>query len=296
MIDFNEMVMFARVVECGGFLSTSKKFGIPKSTLSRRISNLEKRLNVRLIQRSTRNLMVTDIGKEYYQYCLQMISTAEKAECLIINKSEKPTGKIKLTCSNILLDLGLTEVLAKFMLQYPKVSLHVKIFNRNVDIISEGYDLSLKLIADEPKNSNLVMRRICAVPTAFMVAPSATIQYQSINTPEDLSSLPTVGWLSTHLQAAWTFQQADREVKINNESRMVCDDIRLIKESIVKGVGVGCLPLKLARQELLDGSLKTLLDDWTLEQHKIVAFYPSRQGLPPSVRALIDFIVDELAE
>ena len=77
---------------------------------------------------------------------------------------------------------------------------------------------------------------------------------------------------------------------------MVCDDIRLIKESIVKGVGVGCLPLKLARQELLDGSLKTLLDDWTLEQHKIVAFYPSRQGLPPSVRALIDFIVDELAE
>lgn len=296
MIDFNEMVMFAKVIECGGFLSASKKFGIPKSTLSRKISNLEKRLNVRLIQRSTRRLMITDIGREYYQYCLQMMIAAEKAENSIINQSEKTVGTVKLTCSNILMDLGLAGVLTNFMRQYPRVNLHVKIFNREVDIISEGYDLSLKLLTEDPKNSSLVMRKICHVPTALMINPAENINYQEINVPEDLANVPTVGWLSAYLQAAWTFQRADHEVKINSDSRMICDDIRLIKEAIIKGIGVGCLPLRLAHQELSDGRLITILDDWTLEQPEIVAFYPSRQGLPPAVRALIDFIVEELAD
>ncbi|CAI0925016.1 LysR substrate-binding domain-containing protein [Serratia entomophila] len=293
MIDFNEMLMFARVVECGGFLAASKKFGIPKSTLSRKISNLEQRLNVRLIQRSTRKIMITDIGREYYQYCLQMISSAEEAESIIINKSDKPTGKIRLTCSNVLMDLDFSAILAKFMLRYPRVSLHVKIFNRDVDIIAEGYDLSLKIVTNEAKSSNLIMRSIFPLPSAFMISPSAIDRYPLLNKPDDLSKVPTVAWLSSHIPAGWTFRQADREVKITHDPRLACDDIRLIKAALVRGVGVGCLPLKLAARELAQGSLKTIFDDWALETHKIVAIYPTRQGLLPSVRALIDFIIDE---
>ncbi|ETX45341.1 hypothetical protein P805_01627 [Serratia marcescens BIDMC 44] len=292
MIDFNEMFMFAKVVECGGFLAASKKFGISKSMLSRKISNLEKRLNVRLIQRSTRKIMITDIGKEYYRYCIKMLTAAEEADNFIINKIEKPTGKIRITCSNMLIDLGLPAILTQFMLQYPEVSLHVKIFNRDVDIIAEGYDISLKIVTDVPKNSNLVMRTICTIPSAFMVSASAFDKY-SLSKPADLSKVPTLGWLSSHVQANWTFRQAKREIKINSDPCLVCDDIRLIKDALVGGVGVGFLPLALAEQELMAGSLKTVFDDWSVEAHKIVAIYPTRQGLPPAVRVLIDFIVDE---
>jgi DNA-binding transcriptional LysR family regulator len=222
-----------------------------------------------------------------------MISSAEEAENIIIKKSEKPTGKIRLTCSNLLMDLDLSAILAKFMLQYSRVSLHVKILNRDVDIIAEGYDLALKVVPNEAKSSNLIMRSICPLPSAFMISPSAIEKYPLLNKPEDLSKVPIVVWLSSHTPAGWTFRQADREVRITNDPRLACDDIRLIKSALVRGIGVGYLPLKLAAQELAEGSLKTIFDDWTLETHKIVAIYPTRQGLPPSVRALIDFIIDE---
>lgn len=295
MIDFNEMFMFAKVIECGGFLAASKKFGIPKSTLSRKISALEQRLNVRLIQRSTRNIMITEIGKEYYQHCVQMIAAAEKAESLINNKSDQPTGKIRMTCPNILMDLGLSKTLARFMLKYPDVLLHVKIFNRDVDIIAEGYDISFQCMGKRSKSSNLVMRRIASVSPSFMLNPSGRVKPNQIKKPTDLYGMPTVGWLSSHLQSAWTFSKEGREVKISNESCLVCDDIRLIKEAILSGRGIGCLPLELVRQEMIDGTLTTLLNDWQLEPRKIVALYPSRQGLPPAVRALIDFIVEDFS-
>ncbi|HFJ8953931.1 TPA: LysR substrate-binding domain-containing protein [Serratia liquefaciens] len=296
MIDFNEMFMFAKVIECGGFLAASKKFGIPKSTLSRKISALEQRLNVRLIQRSTRNIMITEIGKEYYQYCVQMIAAAEKAESLINNKSDQPTGKIRITCPTILMDLGLSKTLAKFMQAYPEVVLQVKIFNRDVDIIAEGYDISFQLMGKESKNSNLIMRKIADISSSFMLNPAGRIHPNQVQEPSDLHQLPTVGWLSSHFQSAWTFNKEGREVKISNESCLVCDDIRLLKEAILCGRATGCLPLKLASQEIHDGTLTTVLNDWQLEPRKIVAIYPSRQGLLPAVRALIDFVVEDFAQ
>ncbi len=145
VFDLNALFIYAKVVEHGGFAPAGRVLGIPKSTISRKVAQLEARLGVRLVQRSTRQFQVTEIGQAYYRHCVAMTVEAEAAEDVIEQNRSEPCGMVRLTCSTPLLHFELAPMLARFMAQYPNVELYVKTFNRRVDVIAEGYDISLSL-------------------------------------------------------------------------------------------------------------------------------------------------------
>lgn len=291
MIDLNELFIYAKVVEHGGFAPAGRAMDMPKSTLSRRVSQLESRLGVRLIQRSTRQFQVTDIGLAYYRHCVAMMAEAESAEDVIEQNRSEPRGVIRLSCTTPLLNFWLAPVLGRFMAQCPSVELYVKSYNRRVDVISEGYDLALSLCFPPLEDSELVMKVLAKSPQVLVASPALVQLFPDLALPADLSELPSVAWGGAQSHYHWQLNGPEGETaQVSHFPRLVSDDIAVLKSAALEGVGIAVLPLTTVSQELADGRLLTLLEKWKPVEGVITAVFPSRRGLLPSVRALIDFL------
>lgn len=291
MIDLNELFIYAKVVEHGGFAPAGRALDMPKSTLSRRVSQLESRLGVRLIQRSTRQFQVTDIGQAYYRHCVAMMAEAESAEDVIEQNRSEPRGVVRLSCTTPLLNFWLAPVLGQFMAQCPSVELYVKSYNRRVDVISEGYDMALSLCFPPLEDSELVMKVLAKSPQVLVASPALVQRFPELSSLTDLSQLPSVAWGTAQTNYSWQFAGPSSEtVLISHFPRLVSDDIAVLKSAILEGVGIAVLPHATISQELADGRLLRLLEPWEPAEGVITAVFPSRRGLLPSVRALIDFL------
>ncbi|WP_248750741.1 LysR substrate-binding domain-containing protein [Pseudomonas sp. MWU15-20650] len=291
MFDLNELFLYAKVVEHGSFAAAGRALNLPKSTLSRRVNQLESRLGVRLIQRSTRQFQVTDIGQAYYRQCVAMIAEAESAEDVIAFNKSEPRGVIRLSCTTALLNYWVAPMLARFMAQCGSVELNVKSLNRKVDVISEGYDIALSLCFPPLDSSELVMKVLGKSPQV-LVASAAFLQRHPLPLqPADLAGLPTLSWGNPMLQYQWELTGPDgAKAQIQHTPRLVSDDMPTLKSAALSGVGAANLPLAVVRDEIADGRLIALLPEWRPTEGVITAVFPSRRGLMPSVRSLIDFL------
>ncbi|KRP83089.1 LysR substrate-binding domain-containing protein [Pseudomonas lactis] len=291
MFDLNELFLYAKVVEHGGFAAAGRALNLPKSTLSRRVSQLEARLGARLIQRSTRQFQVTDIGQAYYRHCVAMIAEAESAEDVIAFNKSEPRGVIRLSCTTALLNYWVAPMLAQFMAQCASVELNVKSFNRKVDIISEGYDMALNLCFPPLESSELVMKVLAKSPQV-LVASATFLQGAPLpSLPADLAGLATIHWGNPLLQYLWDLIGPDgATAQVVHTPRLVSDDMSTLKNAALAGVGIANLPQVVVKDELADGRLIAVLPEWQPAEGVITAVFPSRRGLMPSVRSLIDFL------
>lgn len=291
MFDLNELFLYAKVVEHGGFAAAGRALNLPKSTLSRRVSQLEARLGARLIQRSTRQFQVTDIGQAYYRHCVAMIAEAESAEDVIAFNKSEPRGVIRLSCTTALLNYWVAPMLAQFMAQCASVELNVKSFNRKVDINSEGYDMALNLCFPPLESSELVMKVLAKSPQV-LVASATFLQGAPLPLlPADLAGLATIHWGNPLLQYLWDLTGPDgATAQVVHTPRLVSDDMSTLKNAALAGVGIANLPQVVVKDELADGRLIAVLPEWQPAEGVITAVFPSRRGLMPSVRSLIDFL------
>lgn len=294
MFDLNDMFLYTKVVECGGFASAGRMLSLPKSRLSRRISTLEERLGVRLIQRSTRHFSVTEVGLEYYHHCLEMVARAFAAEDAVERSRAEPRGVVRVACASSLLDTRIAPMLAQYMIQCPAVELLVKSFNRRVDVISEGFDLVLSVRHQPLESSDLVMRAFAQGRYCLVAAPSVVADCRKPLKPADLVNLPSLGWGLSLQDYTWELEGHDGAVaSIHFHPRLVSDDIAVLRAAALAGVGVVLLPEEVVKVDLTNHNLLSVLDDWTPKMGEIVAIFPSRRGLMPAVRKLIDFLADE---
>ncbi|AGI24378.1 LysR family transcriptional regulator [Pseudomonas sp. ATCC 13867] len=293
MFDLNDLFLYAKVVEHGGFAPAGRVLGLPKSRLSRRVSRLEERLGVRLIQRSTRHFSVTEIGLEYYQYCVAMMEQALAAEDTIERSRAEPRGVVRVACTTALLDSRLAPMLARFMAQCPVVELQVKSFNRRVDVISEGFDLVLSVRHQPLESSELVMRKLALSRYCLVAAPTMLSGADRVLGPADLVELPSLCW-GPHVQDyIWELDGPNgSSASIHLRPRIVSDDISVLREGALAGVGVVLLPEEVVSEDLASGRLVSVLDGWFPKMGDVVAIFPSRRGLMPAVRKLIDFLAD----
>lgn len=293
MFDLNELFLYAKVVEHGGFAAAGRALNLPKSTLSRRVSQLEARLGARLIQRSTRQFQVTDIGQAYYRHCVAMIAEAESAEDVIAFNKSEPRGVIRLSCTTALLNYWVAPMLAQFMAQCASVELNVKSFNRKVDIISEGYDMALNLCFPPLESSELVMKVLAKSPQVLVASATFLQDAPLPSLPADLAGLATIHWGNPLLQYVWDLNAPDgATAQIAHTPRLVSDDMSTLKNAALAGVGIANLPQVVVKDELADGRLIAVLPEWQPAEGVITAVFPSRRGLMPSVRSLIDFLGD----
>lgn len=294
MRDLNDLYYFAAVVDHGGFSAAGRALGIQKSRLSRRILLLEERLGVRLLNRSSRRFSVTDIGREFHERCVAMIVEAEAAEQIVAEVQAEPRGVIRMSCPTALLSFQFGALLARFMMQHPGVQLVLESSNRRVDVIAEGFDLAIRVRFPPLEASDLVMRWLDESSQCLVAAPA--LMTRVLQSPADLHGLPSLDLVRPSRGHAWELLHADGQIAtVPHTPRLVTDDMSALRDAAFAGAGVVQLPTIFVWDDVQAGRLIHVLPDWRPRAGIVHAVFPSRRGLLPSVRALVDFLAQQCA-
>lgn len=299
MNDLNDLAYFVGVVEHQGFAPAARALNMQKSKLSRRIAALEDRLGVRLIQRSTRNFSVTDIGQSYYQHCLAMLVEAEAAQEAIDAIRAEPAGLIRIACPPDLIAYRMGAAIAEFMAASPKVRIQLKALNRPVDIIREGFDVVIQTGEPRLDSASVVVRKLGEVSQCLVAAAELLKGRQEPAIPSDLAGMPAIGLGSTFVQGGaeqieWTLtHESGSTASIPAAPRLLTDDLAALRAAALAGIGIVQMPNLMIETDRSDGRLLTLLPQWTSPNLSVYAVFPSRRGLLPSIRALIDHLAED---
>lgn len=294
MQNLNDLYYYVQVVDHEGFAPAGRALGIPKSKLSRRIANLEKSLGVQLLIRSTRRFSVTEVGQIYYRHCKAMLVEAEAAQAAIEMTRAEPCGVVRLTCPIGLLDATVSSMLARFMMQCPRVDIHLEATNRRVDLVEEAVDLAIRVRRFPLDDSDWVMRQLGDRRQCLVASPALLDDVGELHLPADLSQLPSLWLGQPHQDFEWVLERSDgTSATVKHEPRFITLDMVALRCAAVAGVGIVQLPKMMVRKELQSQLLVEVFPDWTLHPETIHIVFLSQRSLLPSVRALIDFLVDE---
>ena len=297
MLDLNDLYYYVKVVNHGGFASAGRALGIPKSKLSRRIALLEDRLGVRLIQRSTRHFSITEIGQTYYEHCNAMLIEAEAAQEAIDVTRTQPCGIVRLTCPPALLHAHVGTMLSYFMALNPLVTIHLEASNRIVDPVGERIDLAIRVRQPPIENSDLVMRVFSDRRQYLVASPALIDKYGLPSTLADLAGWPSLSHGTPQDEHVWMLSDPDNvQVSLAHTPKFISNDMITLRSAAIIGIGVVKLPAMFIQDELAREVLVKVLPTWTLNREIIHAVYPSRRGMLPSVRALIDFLSERYRE
>jgi len=295
MQDLNDLYYFAMVVDHGGFAAAERALGIPKSRLSRRISQLETDMGVRLLQRSTRRFAVTDVGMSVHRHAQTMLAEAQAAREVVDRLSAEPRGLVRASVPVSLAQMQLPKLLPKFLQQYPKVRLQLAISNRRVDIINEGYDVALRVRSRLDDDGSLVMRSFGQVQELLVASPAYLDRAGRPATPEDLASHVTLSISEDEARQRWELHGPGGEVRrVDLQPRVAGFDFPLLQSMVKDGFGITMLPETVCAEAVRNGELEVVLPDWSLPQGICHAVFASRRGLLPAVRVFIDFLAENL--
>lgn len=296
MQDLNDLYFFVHVVDHAGFAPAGRALGVPKSKLSRRLANLEERLGVQLIKRSTRHFSVTEIGQDYYRHCKAMLVEADAAQEAIEITRAEPCGVVRMTCPIGLLGMSVDTMLAKFMVEYPRVDLHLEATDRQVDLVGESVDLAIRVRPLPLEDSELVMRVLGNRRQCLVASPPLLARFAAPEVPADLARLPSLGSGQPHHEFAWELQGPDTtRVRVKHQPRLVTGNMVALRRAAIAGVGIVKLPYLMVSDEIRSGQLVAVLPGWVPQPETIHIVFVSRRYLLPAVRSLIDFLAREFA-
>lgn len=290
--DLNAMFLFAKVVEHGSYSAAARALGMQTSKLSRRISDLEKQLGVRLLQRTTRRVTVTDIGQTYYQHCAALEAEALAAQEAIDRTRSEPQGTVRMSCPVSLMKLPLSPIIAQFLAKHPLVRVHVDMTNRRVDVVEEGYDFALRVRQPPLEPSNLAMRKLGDSAAVLVASPGFLDKQGRPSHPRELERYPTLAMASTGDNYIWGFREKDCTlVNVSHTPRLMTDSFDALREAAVGGIGVAYLPQFIVEEDLASGALERMLPEFGLTPGLVHVVFPTRRGMVPAVRTLIDALV-----
>jgi DNA-binding transcriptional LysR family regulator len=297
MLDLNDFFYFVQVVDRSGFTAAGRMLRIPKSTLSHRIQRLEAKLGVRLLNRTSRRFAMTDAGEEFYRHAVVMLHDAELAESAIRHRLTEPTGAVRCTAATATMQFAMCDIMADFLLRYPKVDIVAHATDRNVDIVGENYDVAIRAHSDPLPDSTLVKRALTPAPWLLFAGSAYLDAKEAPKTPEDLRHHPSLFMMRTGVAPVWRLRRSDKaknEVVIPLTPRLLCDDMIALKQAAIAGLGIVALPGYVCREDVRLGALRRVLPAWHAGDSTITALIPYRRGLLPSVRAFVDSLVAEL--
>ena len=293
--DLNDLYFFAAVVEHGGFSAASRALNVPKSRLSKRVSQLEEGLGVRLLQRTTRKFVVTEAGERFYRHCQAMLAEARAATEDVAALRGEPSGLVRLSCPVSLAQSLLAPLLPVFLARHPQVQLRVFSSNRRVDVISEGYDIAIRVRDKLDSDAELVARSFGPKRVVLVASPAFLAAHGEPRSPQDLSTLPVLSIFEQEGEQNWElYDGACAKTTVPVRPRLVSGEFRVLIEAALQGIGIAWVPEQSCVEELRDGRLRVVLPEWGLPQGILHIVYPSRRGMLPAVRALVDFLAAAL--
>ncbi|MCY1083094.1 LysR family transcriptional regulator [Archangium lansingense] len=286
--DLVAMTVFARVVEAHSFSGAAARLGLSKSAVSTRVAALEKRLGVRLLQRTTRRLSVTHEGARLYERCAHLLSVADEASDLLGNVGTIPEGLVRVVAPVGLSLHPLASLLEKFSERYPRVQVELTVSDRrHMDPLSENIDVAVRLFP-RPHERSLVERRLGTERPLVCGAPRYFARRAPPGTPHDLATHNCLRMKDSR----WTFRMEGHPVEVPVSGTLVVDDIAVLREAALEGMGLARLPRSLVDADLREGRLVSVLDAYAPEPLVITLVYPPRKHLPQRVRVFIDFMTE----
>jgi DNA-binding transcriptional LysR family regulator len=291
MRDLNDLLYFAEVVDRGGFTAAGRALGVPKSRLSRRIALLEARLGARLLHRTTRKLSLTTLGEQFHRHCVAMREDAEAAEEAVAQAQTEPRGTIRVACPVTLAQTTIGPILPRFLARYPQVKVDLKISNRAVDLVEEGFDVALRVRTTLDDSGSLVVKNLGTTRTLLVASPAQLARQGTPATTADLARLDTVAMSAVDGRVTWELVGPDGAAwSFHHRPRYVADDLLTLKFAVVGGIGTCLLPDYMCSDELRAQTLVPVLPGWAPRPGIFHAVFPSRRGLIPAVRRFLDFL------
>jgi len=290
-MDYNDIPLFVRVVETHSFTAAAEALGREKSSISRAIARLESDLGVRLLQRTTRKLALTDAGQAFYERVRASVNGVEEAASAVRELGNEPRGVIRATAPPDAHIFGLGEVLAEFLERYPQIHIDMSLSARHVDLVSEGFDLAVR--AGKLTDSSLVARRIGSTDLALFAAPKYLDRRGRPRTIRDLDAHDMI-ILKQRSQPTWTLTGPEGAVTVELRGRITGDDMSFLTRAAAGGAGIALLPAIHARGPAERGELELVLPNYTVEGGALHVVLPSASFVPSRVALFRDFLVERL--
>jgi DNA-binding transcriptional LysR family regulator len=293
--NLNDLMYFSQVVEHGGFSAAERVLGISKSRLSRRVSELEASLGVRLLQRSTRKLALTEAGELFYQHCQAMRAEAQAAVNVVQSLRASPRGTVRVSVPVTLSQTILSQLIPEFMHRFPEVRVVMRVTNRVIDLFEDSVDVALRVRSEPPENANIVVRPLWRTEQMLVGAPSLLSQNAPPLTPADLARFETLDTPTGDGRHVFHLISPDgTHHSHEHEPRLITADLTTIREAVLAGLGIAALPEMMYGAPLRSGRLSPVMPGWTLPAPQLYAVFLSRQGMVPAVRAFVDYLVEVL--
>ncbi|ANA35039.1 LysR family transcriptional regulator [Ralstonia mannitolilytica] len=294
---FDDLYLFTRVVEAGGFSAAERATGIPKSRLSRRIAELEAQLGTRLLHRSSHRVSVTPVGEAVYRHARDMADASAAIEALAGAARSEPAGVLRVGTSPLLAETLVAGWLAAFADAHPKLRVELDLSNTYVDLVEQRIDVAIRAATGPLPSREVVARHLAVSPRVLVASPALIARLGEPASPAALEDLPCLGQGTLARSRDWVLHDArGHRLALPVRPRFASDNIIALREAAIAGLGLAVLPLHCCHAALTEGRLRPVLPEWTPEPADLHALYPSRAGVPPSVKALVAFLRDRFQQ
>jgi DNA-binding transcriptional LysR family regulator len=290
MLNLVGMGIFARVAEAKGFSAAARRLGISKSVVSKEVAKLEKSLGARLLNRTTRQLSLTEVGAAFYEHCARIVQEAEAAVLLVDRLHASPRGVLKCTAPVAFATLHIAAALPEFLVRFPEVHVDMTVGDRVFDLAEEGFDVAIRIARDLP--SNMVARKLAPIQQVVCGTPAYFEKHGVPRVPQDLTRHNCIVYTHATPDSFWRFRSPEGEIAVPVTGNLRLNDDEVIWQAVLGGVGVSLLPTFTVGRDLQAGRLQAVLADYTPADRHLYALYLPNRHLSAKVRAFIDFLVE----
>jgi DNA-binding transcriptional LysR family regulator len=288
-MNLNDLHYFVQAVDSGGFAAAARRLGCPKSTVSKRVAELEARLDVRLIHRTSRSFTLTEVGRDYYDHARAAMIEVEAAENVVHRRLAEPSGLVRITASVPTAQFRLADRLPDLARQYPKLQIQLHVTDRFVDVLQEGFDIAIRSHFGPLPDSDLLQRRMSEEPFVLVAAPDYLAMRGTPPTPHALAGHD--GLLGSLSSKTWRLNDGHgREVEVAPIARFYADESAPLLKAAEAGLGIARLPQSFTEAAATGGRLVRVLPEWTAGTVLTTILTPHRRGQLPAIRAVIDFL------
>ena len=293
-MDLSTLQSFVKVVQAGSFTRAAEALVTHKARLSRVVSELERELGVRLLERSTRSLSPTEVGREFYERAVGILASVEDARRTVQRAQGAPRGTLKLTCGVEFGMIAVTGWIGRYLQRHPQVRVDADFTNRMVDIVHEGFDLAIRV--GTLQDSALNARPLGALSYGLFAAPGYLREHGTPAQPDELSAHAVLAFTGGSHIANWELTRDGLTQRPALHPRLRANNVFAVRDAAAEGLGIAQVPLVVARSLQAQGRLVPVLADWTLPSVPVHAVFASARYLTPKVRAFIDLAVEAMLE
>ena len=290
MQDLNDILCFTAVAENNGFSAAARALNRPKSSISRQVERLEARLGVRLLERSTRRVRLTEVGREYHARCQAALDDLGSAERDVAVHRSDPVGIVRVTCPTGIARQVMPRIMPEFLARYPEVRVQLQTTNRAVDLIQETIDVAIRARV-QLEDESLTMRRLGASQLIFVASPGFVASHPIPADPANITKLPFLSFREQPERQTWTVQGPESALRtITFDPILWTSEFDVVIAAACAGRGIALLPVEAVQQPVLEARLARVLPEWHSEDVTVHLVFPTARGLRPAVRAFIDYV------